>query len=332
MRAAPRRVLVVGTGPRARRLAKALGRQSPPVEIAGFVDSDPLAVDQGELGAPVLGAPADIGDILGATIVDEVLVAVPRAMLAETEKLVRACVEEGVRVRVLADVFDVRVKRLSLERAGDLPLLTFDAVAHDAGKLVVKRAIDVIIGGAALVALAPVMAVVAVAIKLDSRGPIFFVQDRVGLDGRTFRLIKFRSMVPDAEQRQAGLEHLNEVGGPAFKIRRDPRVTRVGRILRRASLDEIPQFLNVVLGDMSLVGPRPLPLRDVRRFGPGAQRRRFKFKPGLTGLWQVSGRSELSFAEWLRLDLWYIDHWSIALDLRILLRSVSAVLRGTGAV
>jgi lipopolysaccharide/colanic/teichoic acid biosynthesis glycosyltransferase len=175
------------------------------------------------------------------------------------------------------------------------------------------------------------MAVIALAIRLDTSGPVFFLQRRVGLNKRTFRLVKFRTMHIDAEQRQKDLEHLNQAEGPIFKIFNDPRVTRVGRFLRRTSLDELPQLANVVLGHMSLVGPRPLPLRDVSLFDRGEQRRRFSVKPGLTCLWVVAGRSALPFAEWLRLDLWYIDHWSITLDLKILIRTVPVVLRGTGA-
>jgi lipopolysaccharide/colanic/teichoic acid biosynthesis glycosyltransferase len=176
------------------------------------------------------------------------------------------------------------------------------------------------------------MAVIAVAIRLDSPGPIFFRQERVGLGKRRFRMLKFRTMVEGSDQLQAQLEHLNEAQGPVFKIANDPRITRVGRILRRTSLDEIPQLLQVIRGDMSLVGPRPLPLRDVNLFDQSIQRRRFSVRPGLTCLWQISGRSNLDFSKWLELDLLYIENWSLFFDLKILLRTIPAVFRRTGAV
>jgi lipopolysaccharide/colanic/teichoic acid biosynthesis glycosyltransferase len=180
--------------------------------------------------------------------------------------------------------------------------------------------------------LAPVFAVIAILIKLDSPGPVFFVQERMGYNKRRFMMIKFRTMVADAEARMAEIEHLNEKDGAIFKMKNDPRVTKLGRILRKSSLDELPQFINVLFGDMSFVGPRPLSIRDASRVGQSWQKRRFSVRPGLTCLWQVSGRSELSFEQWMKLDLEYIDHWSLLLDWWILLRTVPAVLTSRGAV
>jgi lipopolysaccharide/colanic/teichoic acid biosynthesis glycosyltransferase len=175
------------------------------------------------------------------------------------------------------------------------------------------------------------MAAIAIAIKVTSNGPVFFVQERYGRNRRRFRIYKFRSMIADAERLMEDIENLNEAHGPLFKIRRDPRVTTVGCVLRRSSLDELPQLLNVIKGEMSLVGPRPMSLRDVHRFSDPSLMRRFSVSPGITGLWQVSGRSNTNFETLMKLDLQYIDHWSFGLDLRILLRTVPAVLRGTGA-
>ena len=180
--------------------------------------------------------------------------------------------------------------------------------------------------------LLPLMAMIAAAIKVDSSGPVFFKQLRVGQNKRRFMLYKFRTMVDGSEHRQSEFEHLNEAEGPIFKIANDPRATRVGRFLRRTSLDELPQLLNVLRGEMGLVGPRPMSLRDVNLFDRGIQRKRFSVKPGITCLWQVSGRSRLPFAKWLELDLWYIEHWSLLLDVKILFRTIPAVLRGTGAM
>jgi len=190
--------------------------------------------------------------------------------------------------------------------------------------------LDLLIAGTALVALFPLLILVAIVIKLDSKGPVFFIQKRVGYNRRLFSLIKFRTMVVNAEARLKEIEHLNEKQGPIFKIRNDPRLTRVGRWLRKTSVDEFPQFINVVLGDMSLVGPRPLSLRDAVGLEEAWQKRRFSVKPGITGLWQVSGRSNLSFEQWMRLDVEYIDQWSLTLDCQILLRTVPAVITGNG--
>ena len=182
-----------------------------------------------------------------------------------------------------------------------------------------------------LVLCAPLFAIVAIAIKMDSAGPVFFVQDRVGLNKRRFRMLKFRTMRADAEARMEEVEHLNEQSGPIFKIRNDPRITRVGRWLRKTSVDELPQLVNVALGDMSIVGPRPLSLRDALRMEVAWQKRRFSVKPGLTCLWQVSGRSNLSFEQWMQLDLEYIDHWSLGLDASILIRTIPAIVSARGA-
>jgi lipopolysaccharide/colanic/teichoic acid biosynthesis glycosyltransferase len=198
--------------------------------------------------------------------------------------------------------------------------------------VVLKRAVDVIGATTALIVLGPLMLVTAAAITLTSDGPVIFSQERYGLNRRRFRMWKFRTMVKDAERLQAPLESRNEVRGPVFKITRDPRVTPLGRWLRRTSIDELPQLFNVIKGDMSLVGPRPLPIRDVLRFTRSSDMRRFSVRPGLTGLWQVSGRSRLDFDQWITLDLRYIDRWSLALDFAILARTLPAVIRGTGAM
>jgi exopolysaccharide biosynthesis polyprenyl glycosylphosphotransferase len=195
----------------------------------------------------------------------------------------------------------------------------------------VKRLIDILGAYVLLACLAPLFLVAAIAIKLTSPGPVFFIQERVGRGKRRFRLYKFRTMVADAEQKQADLEALNEAGGPVFKIKDDPRITPVGHILRKLSIDELPQLWNVLRGDMSLVGPRPLPVRAYNGFSEDWQRRRFSVRPGITCLWQINGRSSVPFEKWMELDMRYIDEWSLWLDLKILLKTVPAVLRGSGA-
>jgi len=197
--------------------------------------------------------------------------------------------------------------------------------------VLIKRLVDLIVASSVLVVLAPVMVVIGIAVRLDSPGPALFLQERVGLNKRRFKLFKFRTMVVDAEKRLAELESKNEVSGPVFKIKKDPRITRLGAFLRRTSLDELPQLLNVVRGEMSLVGPRPLAVRDYLGFSQDWHRRRFSVRPGITCLWQVLGRSSIPFERWMELDMQYIDEWSLSLDLEILLRTIPAILKGSGA-
>ena len=202
-----------------------------------------------------------------------------------------------------------------------------------AGRLaaLLQAHLDIVASLVAILMLAPLFLVAGFLVKLTSQGPVFFVQERVGLNKRRFRLYKFRTMVADAEQWQREIEHLNEASGPVFKIKNDPRLTHVGKFLRKTSIDELPQLFNVLKGDMSLVGPRPLPLRDYERFDQDWQRRRFSVRPGITCLWQISGRSSIPFEKWMELDMEYIDHWSLGLDFKILAKTIPAVLKGAGA-
>jgi len=327
------KALIIGAGQRAARLAEVLQQNSEwGLDIIGHLDPDPSQIDASLLQAPILGSPDNITEVLKNHVVDEVIVAIPRVMLGDVERIAMACEEEGVRLRFMADVFDISVARFSLVQLSGVPLLTLEPIAQDERKLMVKRLFDLAMTIMMLPVIAPLMAVIALAIKLDSKGPVLFVQHRVGLNKRRFPMFKFRTMVVGSERMQAQLEHMNEAQGPIFKIANDPRITRTGRWLRRTSLDELPQLFNVLRGEMSLVGPRPMSERDVNLFEHGVQRKRFSVKPGLTCLWQVSGRSQLPFAKWLELDLYYIKNWSLLLDLKILFKTVPVVIRGTGAV
>jgi exopolysaccharide biosynthesis polyprenyl glycosylphosphotransferase len=274
---------------------------------------------------------ARLATVIARDPIDEVFVAVP---LDAGQPLIRGvmalCEERGITVRLVSSIADLTLAKAQIDEIDGCPVITVFTGPPDSPLLAVKRLIDIAVSLAALILLAPVFAVIAIAIRLDSPGPIFFVQRRVGLGGRQFNFYKFRTMVDGAERLQSELEHLNEADGPVFKIRDDPRVTRVGRWVRRASLDELPQLLNVLKGDMSLVGPRPLPLRDVARMDVPAHRRRFSVKPGITCLWQIQGR-EPRFEDWIRTDMAYIDNWSLGLDLKILARTIPAVLSGRGA-
>ena len=293
----------------------------------GYAVVEMLSID----GDGNAGAAERLGQLLEAAPVDEVFVTLPLdSHLPLIRDVVRRCEEQGITIRMLSSFSDLMVARAHLDEFDGRPVITIFSGPADSGWLAAKRMIDVVGASVALLLTAPLWLVIAVAIKLDSPGPVLFVQERVGLGGRRFRFYKFRTMVVDAEQRQAALEQLNEASGPVFKIREDPRITPLGRFLRHFSLDEIPQFLNVLVGDMSLVGPRPLPVRDVDRFDTRAHRRRFSVRPGITCLWQVGGRVP-EFNEWIRTDMEYIDNWSLALDLKILAKTIPVVLTGRGA-
>lgn len=325
-------VLIVGSGRRARMLAGHLqNRMEWGVSIVGFLD--PTGESAGRRkDDEILGNITQISEVLRNNVVDEVIVAVPRGMIGGVQAISNACEEEGVTLSFMADFYDFKAARVRLVMVSRVPLLTFEPVAMSENALIAKRIVDLVVTIAALPLLIPVFAIVAIAIKLDSPGPVFFLQSRVGLHKRQFQMMKFRSMVEDAEVRMKDVEHLNEANGPNFKIAKDPRVTRLGSFLRNSSIDELPQLINVLKGDMSLVGPRPMSLRDVDLFDRGIQRRRFSARPGLTCLWQISGRSDLDFDDWLALDLQYIDNWSFWKDLQILIMTVPAVIRGSGAV
>jgi len=241
------------------------------------------------------------------------------------------CERLGVKATYHADIFDSRIARACFGGPAAPAAVVQMRVAPEDWRLAVKRMLDVVGAAAALVALSPIMAAAAVAIKATSRGPVIYRQERYGLNRRRFWMLKFRTMVQEADRLQAALEEQNEVDGPVFKIANDPRITRVGRFLRKTSIDELPQLVNVLKGEMSLVGPRPLPLRDVSKFTRTADLRRFSVRPGITGAWQISGRSQTGFDRWIQLDLDYIDRWSLLLDFALLLRTIPAVLRGTGA-
>ncbi len=250
----------------------------------------------------------------------------------KVEEAIRACELEGVEVWLMADFIHTEISRTSFATLGERPCIVFRAAPEVSWQSLVKQLMDFIGAALLLLLLALPMGVIALVIRFASPGPILFRQERAGLNGRPFTMLKFRTMVTNAEQMKRELEALNEMSGPVFKVTDDPRVTPVGRFLRKYSLDELPQLLNVLVGDMSLVGPRPLPVDEVARFDDVAHRRRLSVRPGLTCLWQVSGRNEVKdFAEWVRLDLQYIDNWSLWLDFKILLRTIPAVLSGTGA-
>ena len=326
----PRTAVICGTGPLARIKAEELsGNRKYRYQLLGFVDSHPHK--GADLMGPVLCGVGELEQLLMHQPIDEVIIGLPlKSRFGEVEEIVAICGRAGVPMQYSLDLFNTEVAKSRKVDNEETHQVVLEMVHRD-HRIFLKNIIDRSLAGAGLMILWPLFAIIALAIRLSSPGPVFFVQQRFGLNKRRFGMIKFRSMVVDAEARQAALEHMNEVGGPTFKMKRDPRVTRVGAFLRSSSLDELPQLINVLKGEMSLVGPRPLPTRDVQRFSEPWLMRRFSVKPGITGLWQVSGRSNTDFDNAIKLDLRYIDRWSLLMDLRILLRTVSAVVRRSGA-
>ncbi len=327
-----RYVAVVGANERTLAFAERLcERPELGYEVIGFVD-DPWvgAEDLGRFKR--LASLSTFPAFLREVVVDEVIVGLPmKSFYGEAAEIVDRCEEQGVLVRFLSSLFEVSPRPTRTDVFAEEMVVSISQRRMHGWPVAVKRLLD-IVGSALLIALLwPVMLAAAIATKFGDGGPIYFVQKRVGLNKRLFPLIKFRTMVTDAEKRMAEVEHLNEVSGAAFKVKDDPRITPVGRFLRRSSIDELPQLFNVLRGDMSLVGPRPLPVRDFEKFEEDWQRRRFSVRPGITCLWQVGGRSGIAFDRWMELDMEYIDQWSLLLDLKILARTLPAVMKGSGA-
>ena len=329
-----RTILIVGTGRRALEVARTVTEHKYwGYKILGFV-SDGHRLPNGWGRYRIFGFVPDLKNLLedGEFVepIDEIVFAVTRKKLDEMKQIFLMCEELGIRARVAMNFFSNRVARIELEELEGIPFLTFTTTPSDETQLALKRLLDVTVSALLLVLAMPVIVLAALAIKLGSPGSVVFKQERIGLNGRIFTLYKFRTMIERAHELRLEMSHLNEMTGPVFKMVDDPRVTTVGRILRRFSLDELPQLWNVFKGDMSLVGPRPPIPEEVKSYRRW-HRRRLSMKPGLTCLWQVSGRNKIDFDHWMQLDLQYIDNWSPSLDLKILLRTIPAVLSGRGA-
>jgi exopolysaccharide biosynthesis polyprenyl glycosylphosphotransferase len=337
-----RNLLVVGTNKRA--LAFISGIQQKPelgYRIVGFADDTWSGLQEAKKQRLPLVSDLDgLHAYMRRNVVDEVVLALPiRSFHSYSSEIAAACEQQGIIVRLLPNIFDLKEARHSAEELGAGQLDGYAIVSHettitDFWGLAMKRFIDVVISFIAIIFLSPVMLLTALLVKLTSSGPIFFVQKRLGLNKRTFQIYKFRTMVVDAEARLKEIEHKNEANGPVFKIKKDPRITLIGTFLRKTSIDELPQFFNVLKGEMSLVGPRPLQVRDYELFETHCgdwQRKRFSVRPGITCLWQIMGRSSTTFERWMELDLQYIRTWSVWLDLEILAKTVPAVLKGSGA-
>jgi len=325
-------LLIVGTGRRAEHFI-GLARKHAEwgLRILGLVDEDKSKVGQTINGCTVIGSFDDFARILDNNVIDQVVFIIPRSWFGKIEDMVSLCELEGLKVSIAIDFFNFKISHARQTDLAGFPLITFESTPDKMWHLLVKRLADIFFSALGLVLSAPLFAVLAILIKATSDGPVFFRQARVGLNGRQFVFYKFRTMVKDAEEKQEQLLAHNEMKGPAFKMANDPRMTKVGRFLRRTSLDELPQLWNVLKGEMSLIGPRPPLPSEVKKYEPW-QRRKLSLRPGISCLWQVRGRNRINnFDDWMRLDLEYIDSWSLWLDVTIFLRTIPAVLSGSGA-
>jgi exopolysaccharide biosynthesis polyprenyl glycosylphosphotransferase len=327
-------LLIVGTNERAIGFADSIRlRTELGYQIVGFVDDDWSGTRKFEAEGNTRCCDfSGLPSFLRCNVIDEAIIFLPlRSYYEHAAQLVSLCEHHGIVVRVDSKVFNLRTQTssaLGFEENSHIESVASPALS---GPALVKRLIDCIVSAIALVSFSPLFLLVGLLSKCTSDGPVFFRQTRVGLNKRMFDMYKFRTMIPDAEKAQEQLRSMNEMTGPVFKIKNDPRVTALGRLLRSTSIDELPQLFNVLKGEMSLVGPRAMSLRDYERFDSDLHRRRFSVKPGITCLWQVAGRNSIPFERWMELDLQYIDKWSLWLDLKILAKTVPAVLRGTGA-
>ncbi|MFP4172239.1 MAG: sugar transferase [Candidatus Hydrogenedentota bacterium] len=330
-----RNIILVGANERSEHLANIFAERTHyGYHVHGVLEDEPERTETltKRYGIPHIGRFDELEYLLTERVVDEVHITLPvRSQYERIMSMAHLCEGIGVPVRLMADLFPLRIATSTVHHLEDIPMVCLTPIPQAQLQLFLKRAVDFAVSSALLAVLLPFMFLpVAIAIKLESRGPVFFSQERVGLNQRRFNILKFRSMVQNAEELRSQVAHLNEADGPVFKARTDPRITRVGAFLRKYSIDEFPQLINVWLGHMSLVGPRPPLASEVAEY-TWNQRRRLSVKPGMTGLWQISGRSDVTFDEWVELDLAYIDSWSLAQDIRILVKTFRAVIEGRGA-
>jgi exopolysaccharide biosynthesis polyprenyl glycosylphosphotransferase len=324
-------LLIVGCGPRAREMAALIEEsRGMGLRLIGFVDPNSTDGSVQNLGGYRVHPLEDVAGILQQEVVDEIVFAVSMQELARLEPVLQHCADVGMRTRVQLEFLPAAYSRIYLEKFREVQLLSLSSAPDSELRLFFKRIFDVALSFAALIAFSPVLLGIAAMIRMSSPGPVLFRQTRCGLGGRRFMLYKFRSMINNAEQLRAELHQLNELDGPVFKISDDPRITTVGRWLRRFSLDELPQLWNILRGDMSFVGPRPAVPEEVEQYEDW-QRRRLRMRPGLTCTWVLEGRNHVDFNRWMQLDLTYIDNWSLWLDFKIFLRTIPIVLSGRGA-
>jgi len=327
-----RKVLIVGDGEGSKRLVDYIQKYSDwGLDVVGFLDGNGHEVGSHYYGSTILGRLEDLPQVLHNYFIEEVIFTLPFHKLEKTKDLLSLCETEGVQTRIISDFYGGLIAKAEVETVHGLPIISYSTTPRKEWDLFFKRVIDIILSGIGLIILSPIFLIIAFAIKLNSPGPVFYRWNVVGLNKKKFISFKFRTMVNNADELKKKLLKQNEMNGAAFKMKNDPRVTKVGRILRKFSLDELPQLYSVFKGDMSLVGPRPPLATEIPEF-QNWHRRKLSVKPGITCLWQCSGRSHIeNFDDWVKMDLLYIDQWSLWLDIKILLKTIPAVLLGKGA-
>lgn len=327
-----RSILIIGTGKRAQEFIDVIYKHAGwGLRIIGLIDEDASHVGKTINGCKVLGVFKDVPRIIEENIVDEVVFVVPRSWLHKIEEIMHFCETVGIKVSIAVDYFRLKFAKAKQTDLGGFPLLSFGSTPDRLWHLLLKRFFDVIFSALGLILLTPLFIIIAMLVRFSSAGPIFFRQERCSVNGRRFILYKFRTMVEGAEKKLEELLQHNEMNGPIFKMKNDPRLTKVGKFLRKFSFDELPQLWNVLRGDMSLIGPRPPLPKEVKQYDSW-QRRRLSMRPGITCIWQTNGRNKISdFNQWMKLDLEYIDSWSLRLDCKILFKTVPAVLFARGA-
>lgn len=330
-----RKILIVGTNEQAIEFSQKIRYcLELGYDLIGFVDNPSNTHNSTAQSNQIVSSIEKLPDFLCRTQVDEVAIFYPmRSHYDEIHEVISICEQHGIMIRMRTNMFELNLGKSFVDQIVGEPLITiYTGNMNNRGwKIIIKHAFDFYVSLTMLILLSPLLLLVTLLIKLDSKGPVFFTQERIGRNKARFRMYKFRTMSADAEQRIQDVEHMNEVDGPVFKIKNDPRITRLGKWLRKTSIDELPQLINVLKGDMSLVGPRPLPERDYNYFKTHWHRRRFSVRPGITCLWQISGRSNISFERWMEMDMEYIDNWSLTMDIKILLGTIRTVITGYGA-
>jgi len=329
-----RNILIAGTNPSAIHFARKIeGKPELGYRIIGFADNIWAKIQEFQkTGYALVTSPEEFPAFLRKNVVDEVAICLPlKSYYYQAAQMVACCEEQGIIVRFPSPLFNLKLAQSRISHLEGEAVITHYTGNMEGWPVIMKRVLDFTLSLILLIILSPFFLITSLLIKITSPGPVFFIQERVGLNKHRFRLFKFRTMVQGAEKMITELEHLNEVSGPVFKIKNDPRITKIGNFVRKTSIDELPQLISVLKGDMSLVGPRPLPVRDFEGFDEDWHRRRFSVRPGITCLWQINGRSNTGFEEWMKFDMQYIDEWSLFLDFKILLKTIPAVLRGSGA-
>ena len=326
-----KRLLIVGTGRRAADFIRKIAMHPEwGINVLGAIDDEPGRGVENVDGVKIIGGLKDISEILHRYAIDEVVFIVPRLRLHYLENAICSCEIEGVRVTIAVDLFSLKIAKSYQTELDGMPLLTFKTTVPNESELFIKRVIDIVISSVSILIFSPFLLIFSILIRLTSKGPVFHKQERVGMNGRKFVMYKFRTMHEGAQEKLAKVDIYKEIYEPQWKERKLQYVTPVGRILRKLSLDEFPQLFNVFLGHMSLVGPRPTLPQEVKQY-EAWHRRRFSMRPGLTCLWQIKGRRDIKFAEWMKMDLEYLDNWSLWLDMKILVRTIPAILFGHGA-